>query len=232
MAQPSHHCGWRPCSLFQLINLALVSFLRPRNWLLLSDVLKRLKMSARTFRATFTHIEVVTIAEAEFYKQASLSQLFSCPEELEGFMPDSKELLDLVEISAELVALLGSSLECLDDRWEPASRPRSWASLHMHSYRLSDRPLETYGELEAKEKDILRQFLTFQGTSGLVAKGKIRSPCSWSLCLATGRFWNFSTSLVLCSHTNSPGDDANLYIVYILQIWKENGLEIWTTISG
>ncbi|XP_051549368.1 BCL-6 corepressor-like isoform X2 [Myxocyprinus asiaticus] len=97
----------------------------PRNWLLLSDVLKRLKMSARTFRATFTHIEVVTIAEAEFYKQASLSQLFSCPEELEGFMPDSKELLDLVEISAELVALLGSSLECLDNRWEPASRPRS-----------------------------------------------------------------------------------------------------------
>ncbi|XP_055072580.2 BCL-6 corepressor isoform X4 [Misgurnus anguillicaudatus] len=97
----------------------------PRNWLLLSDVLKRLKMSARTFRATFTHIEVVTIAEAEFYKQASLSQLFSCPEELEGFMPDSKELLDLVEISAELVALLGSSVECLDDRWEPASKPRS-----------------------------------------------------------------------------------------------------------
>ncbi|KAK7126639.1 hypothetical protein R3I94_017972 [Phoxinus phoxinus] len=97
----------------------------PRNWLLLSDVLKRLKMSARTFRATFTHIEVVTIAEAEFYKQASLSQLFSCPEELEGFLPDSKELLDLVEISAELVALLGSSLECLDDRWEPASRLRS-----------------------------------------------------------------------------------------------------------
>uniref|UniRef100_A0A8B9JPJ8 BCL6 corepressor n=1 Tax=Astyanax mexicanus TaxID=7994 RepID=A0A8B9JPJ8_ASTMX len=92
----------------------------PRNWLLLSDVLKRLKMSARTFRSTFSHIEVVTIAEAEFYKQVSLSQLFSCPEELDGFLPDSKELLDLVEISAELVALLGSSLEYLDDRWEPS----------------------------------------------------------------------------------------------------------------
>ncbi|XP_035376730.1 BCL-6 corepressor isoform X1 [Electrophorus electricus] len=87
----------------------------PRNWLLLSDVLKRLKMSARAFRSAFSHIEVVTIAEAEFYKQASLSQLFSCPEELEAFLPDSKELLDLVEISAELVALLGSSLEYLDD---------------------------------------------------------------------------------------------------------------------
>ncbi|XP_060715420.1 BCL-6 corepressor isoform X2 [Tachysurus vachellii] len=93
----------------------------PRNWLLLSDVLKRLKMSARTFRSTFSHIEVVTIAEAEFYKQVSLSPLFSCPEELDGFLPDSKELLDLVEISAELAALLGSSLEYLDNRWEPRS---------------------------------------------------------------------------------------------------------------
>ncbi|XP_062845707.1 BCL-6 corepressor isoform X2 [Trichomycterus rosablanca] len=93
----------------------------PRNWLLLSDVLKRLKMSARTFRSTFSHIEVVTIAEAEFYKQVSLSPLFSCPEELDGFLPDSKELLDLVEISAELAELLGSSLEYLDDRWEPRS---------------------------------------------------------------------------------------------------------------
>ncbi|XP_072556310.1 BCL-6 corepressor-like isoform X3 [Paramormyrops kingsleyae] len=90
----------------------------PRNWLLLSDVLKRLKMSARTFRAAFAHIEVATIAEAEFYKQASLSQLFSCPQELEGFLPDSKELLDLVEISGELVTLLGSSIECLDDHWD------------------------------------------------------------------------------------------------------------------
>lgn len=63
-------------------------------------------------------MEVVTVAEAEFYRQASLSQLFSCPEELESFQPDSKELLDLVEDSAELAAMLGSTLECLDDRWE------------------------------------------------------------------------------------------------------------------
>lgn len=75
-------------------------------------------MSARAFRQTFPHMEVVTVAEAEFYRQASLSQLFSCPEELEGFHPDSKELLDLVEDSTELAALLGSTLECLDDRWD------------------------------------------------------------------------------------------------------------------
>ncbi|XP_061580188.1 LOW QUALITY PROTEIN: BCL-6 corepressor [Cololabis saira] len=90
----------------------------PKNWLLLSDVLRRLRMSARGFRQAFPHMEVVTVAEAEFYRQASLSQLFSCPEELEGFTPDSKELLDLVEDSAELAALLGSTLECLDDRWD------------------------------------------------------------------------------------------------------------------
>lgn len=75
-------------------------------------------MSARSFRSTFPHLEVVTVAEAEFYRQASLSQLFSCPDELDAFQPDSKELLDLVEGSSELAAMLGSSLECLDDRWD------------------------------------------------------------------------------------------------------------------
>lgn len=58
------------------------------------------------------------MAEAEFYRQASLSQLFSCPDELDAFQPDSKELLDLVEGSSELATMLGSSLECLDDHWD------------------------------------------------------------------------------------------------------------------
>ncbi|MGH0171118.1 UNVERIFIED_CONTAM: hypothetical protein FKN15_075469 [Acipenser sinensis] len=88
----------------------------PRNWLLLSDVLKRLKMTSRGFRCSFSHIEVVTITEAEFYKQASLSQLLTCPEDLEAFVPDSKELLDLVEFTGEVVRLLGSTLECLDEK--------------------------------------------------------------------------------------------------------------------
>ncbi|KAJ8253264.1 hypothetical protein GJAV_G00210880 [Gymnothorax javanicus] len=97
----------------------------PRNWLLLSDVLKRLRMSPAAFRAAFPHIDVVTVAEAEFYRQASLSQLFSCPEELEAFAPDSKELLDLVEFSAELATRLGSSLECLDNQWDSVAMERS-----------------------------------------------------------------------------------------------------------
>ncbi|XP_053733230.1 BCL-6 corepressor isoform X2 [Synchiropus splendidus] len=106
--------------LLPCYNIQVSLFQGPRNWLLLSDVLRRLRMSARGFRQAFPHMEVVTVAEAEFYRQASLSQLFSCPEELEGFHPDSKELLDLVEDSAELAALLGSTLECLDDRWDPS----------------------------------------------------------------------------------------------------------------
>ncbi|XP_039391701.1 BCL-6 corepressor isoform X6 [Mauremys reevesii] len=85
----------------------------PRNWVLLSDIVKRLKMSSRIFRCNFPNVEVVTIAEAEFYKQTSLSQLFSCAKDLEAFNPESKELLDLVEFTSELQTLLGSSLEWL-----------------------------------------------------------------------------------------------------------------------
>ncbi|NXT10069.1 BCOR protein, partial [Prunella fulvescens] len=85
----------------------------PRNWLLLSDVVKRLKMSSRIFRCNFPNLEVVTITEAEFYKQTSLSQLFSCATDLEAFNPESKELLDLVEFTSELKTLLGSELHWL-----------------------------------------------------------------------------------------------------------------------
>uniref|UniRef100_A0A8D2DFR5 BCL6 corepressor n=1 Tax=Sciurus vulgaris TaxID=55149 RepID=A0A8D2DFR5_SCIVU len=85
----------------------------PRNWLLLSDVLKKLKMSSRIFRCNFPNVEIVTLAEAEFYRQVSASLLFSCSKDLEAFNPESKELLDLVEFTSELQALLGSSVEWL-----------------------------------------------------------------------------------------------------------------------
>ncbi|XP_032535702.1 BCL-6 corepressor isoform X5 [Chiroxiphia lanceolata] len=91
----------------------------PRNWLLLSDVVKRLKMSSRIFRCNFPNLEVVTITEAEFYKQTSLSQLFSCATDLEAFNPESKELLDLVEFTSELKTLLGSSLHWLHPQEDP-----------------------------------------------------------------------------------------------------------------
>ncbi|XP_023561659.1 BCL-6 corepressor isoform X5 [Octodon degus] len=96
----------------------------PRNWLLLSDVLKKLKMSSRIFRCNFPNVEIVTIAEAELYRQVSASLLFSCSKDLEAFNPESKELLDLVEFTNELQTLLGSSVEWLhpsdmvsDDYW-------------------------------------------------------------------------------------------------------------------
>nr|KAF6491805.1 BCL6 corepressor [Molossus molossus] len=96
----------------------------PRNWLLLSDVLKKLKMSSRIFRCNFPNVEIVTIAEAEFYRQVSASLLFSCSKDLEAFNPESKELLDLVEFTSELQTLLGSTMEWLhpsdvvsDDYW-------------------------------------------------------------------------------------------------------------------
>lgn len=98
---------------FQKSSSHLFLFYRPRNWLLLSDVLKRLKMSSRIFRCNFPNMEIVTIAEAEFYRQVSASLLFSCPKDLEAFNSESKELLDLVEFTNELQTLLGSTVEWL-----------------------------------------------------------------------------------------------------------------------
>lgn len=70
-------------------------------------------MSSRIFRCNFPNVEIVTIAEAEFYRQVSASLLFSCSKDMEAFNPESKELLDLVEFTSELQALLGSIVEWL-----------------------------------------------------------------------------------------------------------------------
>ncbi|XP_024624951.1 BCL-6 corepressor-like, partial [Neophocaena asiaeorientalis asiaeorientalis] len=100
--------------LLPCYNIQVSAAQRPRNWLLLSDVLKKLKMSSCVFRCNFPNIEIVTVTESEFYRQVSASLLFSCPKDLEAFNPESKELLDLVELSNELQTLLGSSVECLN----------------------------------------------------------------------------------------------------------------------
>lgn len=70
-------------------------------------------MSSRIFRCNYPNLEIVTIAEAEFYRQVSASLLFSCPKDLEAFNSESKELLDLVEFTNELQTLLGSTVEWL-----------------------------------------------------------------------------------------------------------------------
>uniref|UniRef100_A0A665TC90 BCL-6 corepressor PCGF1 binding domain-containing protein n=1 Tax=Echeneis naucrates TaxID=173247 RepID=A0A665TC90_ECHNA len=88
----------------------------PRNWLLLSDVLGRLRMTSRSFRRLFPQLNVKTIPEDEFYRQASLSQLLTGPDEQElaSFRPDIKDPLELVEATPELAGMLGSSLEFVD----------------------------------------------------------------------------------------------------------------------
>uniref|UniRef100_A0A8C6TBE1 BCL-6 corepressor PCGF1 binding domain-containing protein n=1 Tax=Neogobius melanostomus TaxID=47308 RepID=A0A8C6TBE1_9GOBI len=45
------------------------------NWFLLAEVLKRVKMSARIFRARYPHLEVVSLPYAELVKQVSVSQV-------------------------------------------------------------------------------------------------------------------------------------------------------------
>ncbi|KAK2857225.1 hypothetical protein Q5P01_005960 [Channa striata] len=101
----------------------------PRNWLLLADVLGRLRMTSRSFRRLFPQLNVQSIPEDEFYQQAILSQLLTGPDEqeLSSFRPDVKDPLELVEATPELAGMLGSSLEFVDSRWDSleASPPPS-----------------------------------------------------------------------------------------------------------
>uniref|UniRef100_A0A1A7XSD5 BCL6 corepressor-like 1 n=2 Tax=Iconisemion striatum TaxID=60296 RepID=A0A1A7XSD5_9TELE len=93
------------------------------NWFLLSDVLKRLKMSARIFRARYPHFEVVSLSPAELWKQVSVSQVNSAlaspqtgknKEELEEEV-EEEGLVELVGCVPELQRLLGSSIHILED---------------------------------------------------------------------------------------------------------------------
>ncbi|XP_076148336.1 uncharacterized protein bcorl1 [Alosa pseudoharengus] len=99
------------------------------NWFLLSDVLKRLKMSARIFRARYPHLEVASIPKVELKKQVSISQTNSPPTELHADEEDEEKeeeqeeeeeegdetgvLVDLVRCVPELQGLLGSSIQLL-----------------------------------------------------------------------------------------------------------------------
>ncbi|KAM3613191.1 uncharacterized protein V6R79_022283 [Siganus canaliculatus] len=101
------------------------------NWFLLTDVLKRLKMSARIFRARYPHLEVVSLSRTELWKQVSVSQVSSAlaspykskskeeeeeeeqQEEDEEEEEEGKGLVDLVRCVPELQRLLGSSIHIL-----------------------------------------------------------------------------------------------------------------------
>ncbi|XP_016341915.1 BCL-6 corepressor-like protein 1 isoform X2 [Sinocyclocheilus anshuiensis] len=99
------------------------------NWFLLADVLKRLKMSARIFRARYPQFEVASIAQAELWKQISVSQTCIAPDELQPDDEDREEKVELVRCVPELQGLLGSSIQLLqedkDDKSGPNARPCS-----------------------------------------------------------------------------------------------------------
>lgn len=86
-------------------------------------------MTSRSFRRLFPQLNVQSVPEDEFYRQAVLSQLLTAPDEqdLASFRPDVKDPLELVEATPELAAMLGSSLEFVDSRWDSlgASPPPS-----------------------------------------------------------------------------------------------------------
>ncbi|CAB1456204.1 unnamed protein product [Pleuronectes platessa] len=97
------------------------------NWFLLTDVLKRLKMSARIFRARYPHLEVVTLPRAELWKQVSVSQVSSAlaspyrgknkdEEDKEEEEEEEEEgLVELVRCVPEIQRLLGSSIHILQE---------------------------------------------------------------------------------------------------------------------
>uniref|UniRef100_A0A3B3ZTL1 BCL-6 corepressor PCGF1 binding domain-containing protein n=1 Tax=Periophthalmus magnuspinnatus TaxID=409849 RepID=A0A3B3ZTL1_9GOBI len=98
------------------------------NWFLLTDVLKRVKMSARIFRARFPHLEVVSLPHAELMKQVSVSQVspaLASPHKGQNKDTDDDEEkeeeeghVDLVRCVPELQKLLGSSIYILQDNEE------------------------------------------------------------------------------------------------------------------
>lgn len=70
-------------------------------------------MSARIFRARYPQFEVVSIAQAELWKQVSVSQTCITPDELQSDDEDREEMVELVRCIPELQELLGSSIHLL-----------------------------------------------------------------------------------------------------------------------
>lgn len=100
-------------------------------------------MTSRSFRRLFPQLNVQSIPEDEFYRQASLSQLLTGPDEqdLASFRPDIKDPLELIEATPELAGMLGSSLEFVDTRYlesSPPLTPPPPPSLHLPNEQQQD----------------------------------------------------------------------------------------------
>lgn len=80
------------------------------------DVLKRLKVSARIFRARYPQFEVVSLTRAELWRQVSISQTCIAPDELRPTdEEEDEETVELVRCVPELQGVLGSSVQLLQD---------------------------------------------------------------------------------------------------------------------
>lgn len=80
------------------------------------DVLKRLKVSARIFRARYPQFEVVSLTRAELWRQVSISQTCIAPDELRPIdEEEDEETVELVRCIPELQGLLGSSIQLLQE---------------------------------------------------------------------------------------------------------------------
>ncbi|XP_037116899.1 BCL-6 corepressor-like protein 1 isoform X1 [Syngnathus acus] len=102
------------------------------NWFLLSDVLKRLKMSARIFCSRHPHLEVASLPRTELSRQVLVSQVGLPPDspskdkeeedeedvDEEGGNEEEDGLVDLVRCVPDLQRLLGSSIHILQDDGE------------------------------------------------------------------------------------------------------------------
>ncbi|XP_062250026.1 BCL-6 corepressor-like protein 1 isoform X3 [Platichthys flesus] len=133
----TEHDSDRDCLLFEFSSEPLLPCFHVQvsltqgfcNWFLLTDVLKRLKMSARIFRARYPHLEVVTLPRAELWKQVSVSQVSSAlaspyrgknkdeedKEEKEEEEEEEEGLVELVRCVPEIQRLLGSSIHILQE---------------------------------------------------------------------------------------------------------------------
>ncbi|XP_053555361.1 BCL-6 corepressor-like protein 1 isoform X2 [Bombina bombina] len=83
----------------------------PSNWFLVSEVLKRLKLSSRIFQARYPHFEIATMQKKEFTRQVFTSQVLTPSEGLDIWPQDAGEMIELIRYEPELLRLLGSSVE-------------------------------------------------------------------------------------------------------------------------
>ncbi|XP_068106078.1 BCL-6 corepressor-like protein 1 isoform X2 [Hyperolius riggenbachi] len=97
--------------LIPCYNLQVSLSTGPGNWFLISDVLKRLKLSSRIFQARYPHFEIASMQKKAFTHQVFSSQILTPSEGADLWPQDSGETVELIRYDPELMRLLGSSVE-------------------------------------------------------------------------------------------------------------------------